>query len=168
MLARIVRAGCAAGLFLTTVLSASSAPRPFTLTVQRNMTCEDGSTMGRLLVDGKEIARTLELPWRNDEENISRVQADTYRATIRQDGDHLGWRIELLNVPKHTHVELHVGNTADNTNGCILVGTTLGTKQCSVDNSKAALTRIQQAMQAASSNGVSSQPIDITVEVRDH
>ena len=42
----------------------------FNITIQRNMTCVDNSTMGRLLVNGKEIGRTLELPWRNNQSNI--------------------------------------------------------------------------------------------------
>lgn len=151
----------------------ASAAR-FTLKVQRLMTCNDGATGGALSVNGKEIGRTLELPWANDAQGLSRVQSGTYAAAIRSDGTK-GWRIELKNVPNHDKIQLHIGNYTSQTEGCILVGTDVteatdpgtGKKTCMVTNSAAALQEIRDEMQAASDNGVSSQELAITVVIAD-
>ncbi len=145
----------------------SAAPRTFTLTVQRNMTCKDGSTNGRLLVGGNEIARTLEpaLPG-------NRIPAGSYQGVIRTDGD-LGWRVELKDVKGWEAVQIHKGNYPSNTKGCILVGTGItgatdpktGQETCMVTNSADALAKIQAAMQKASDSGVSSQGLAITITV---
>ncbi len=131
-------------------------------------------TIGRVLVDGHEIGRTSELPWRHDTERLSRIQAGSYHGTIRQEGA-LGWRILLSDVPKHSGVELHMGNFARNTHGCILVGRDVqtirdpktGGNACAVVSSAAAISNIQAAMQKASDNGISSQDLAITVTVKD-
>jgi hypothetical protein len=36
---------------------------------------------------------------------------------------------ELMGVPKHTGVLFHIGNTNDDSEGCILLGTYLGTEE---------------------------------------
>lgn len=144
---------------------ASFAAKPFVIHIDRNQTCNAGEVGGSLRVgDGPEIARTLELPWRDDKENQSHIQPGTYKAFIRADGDR-GWRIELKGVPNHTNVQLHVGNYAKDTKGCVLVGKSLvphdGT--CALKDPKPAFADIQAAMAKASDNGVSSQGIEITV-----
>jgi len=61
-------------------LSASATASSFTLNIQRNMTCDDNSTIGRLLVNGVEIGRTLELPWKENRKDISRIPAGITQA----------------------------------------------------------------------------------------
>ncbi|MBK8594362.1 MAG: hypothetical protein IPP07_07890 [Holophagales bacterium] len=169
---RLVLAPALAIVFLSSAVPAWSAT--FTLQVRRLMTCNDGATGGALSVNGKEIGRTLELPWTNDAQGLSRVQSGRYAAAIRSDGTK-GWRIELKNVPNHERIQLHIGNYTSQTEGCILVGSDVkaatdpgtGKKTCMVTNSAAALQKIRDEMQAASGNGVSSQDLAITVVIAD-
>lgn len=147
--------------------STAIGAKPFVIHIDRNQTCNNGEVAGSLRIDnGTEIARTLELPWRNDEKHISHVQPGTYSAFIRADGK-LGWRIELQNVKNHENVQLHVGNYAKDTEGCVLVAKSLvahnGTCALEGGTSKKAFADIQSAMAAASDNGVSSERLQITV-----
>jgi hypothetical protein len=144
----------------------SHAARPFTMTVERNSTCNNGEVTGRLLVNDAEIARTLELPWRENANSISQIPAGTYRAFIRTDGP-LRWRVELKDVKDRSNVQLHIGNYPRQTQGCILLGTSITSAggTCATENSGRALAEIRDAMQKASDNGVSSQQLDITVIV---
>jgi hypothetical protein len=153
-------------LFLVSALP-SYAARPFTMTVERNATCNNGEVTGRLLVAGSEVAKTLELPWRNNEEDISQIPPGSYPAYIRSDGL-LGWRVELRDVPDRDNVQLHIGNYSRQTKGCILLGTRIAISggTCATESSGAALEVVREAMQKASADGVSSQQLAITVVVR--
>jgi hypothetical protein len=150
-----------------------NAQRSFRLTINRSMTCDDGATGGALYLNGSEVARTLELPWGNNERNASQVPSGTYDAFVRADGSK-GWRIELRGVRGRSNVQLHIGNYPSEIEGCILVGTDVaeatdpgtGKRTCSVRNSGTALRRIRGEMDSASSDGMSSQPLHIEVEVR--
>ena len=145
-----------------------SVAKPFVLTIERNMTCGDESVNGRLLVDGGEIARTLEPgPAGN------RIPTGSHPATIRTDGP-LGWRVELGDVPGWKNAQIHLGNYPSNSQGCVLVGTGVRTASdpktgkltCAVLGADAALKRIQGALQKTSAGVVSSQQMDITVVVK--
>jgi hypothetical protein len=163
-----------AAVLISLALSAPATAKGFSLEIQRNMTCNDGSTIGRILVDGKEIGRTLELPWNDNHNETSRVPAGSYPATIREDGK-LGWRVLLKDTDPRKNVELHVGNFQRQTHGCVLVGTNVttmldpktNTQVCGVSGSATELSLIQSAMQAASDSGVSSKDLDITVVIHD-
>jgi hypothetical protein len=74
---------------------------------------------------GQLFCRTLELPFRSDQNKISAIKSGVYSAKVRTDGP-LGWRIEFLNTQPRTVVEMHVGNRPKDTEGCILLGKTLG------------------------------------------
>jgi hypothetical protein len=64
---------------------------------------------------------TLELPWRDNETNISCIPAGEYNYAFRSSARN-GWVLELKNVPDRTNVQMHSGNFMRNTKGCILVG----------------------------------------------
>lgn len=154
---------------LLLVLPAAALPaKPFEIVIQRNISCNKGEAAGSLSVDGQEVVRTLELPWKNNEENISRVPAGKYKARIRADGA-LGWRIELDNVPDRKNVQLHVGNYPRDSTGCVLIGTKVSAANntCSIEGSKTGLDALKTAMDKASSTGVSSQPLEISVTIKD-
>ncbi len=108
------------------------------------------STLGKLVI-GDQILYTLELPDRNNASTgnyltAGRILAGTYQAHIRTDGD-LGWRLELENVPYRTNIQIHVGNSATDTTGCILVGT--GRDVDWVSNSKDAMQLLQKEVTKA-------------------
>lgn len=87
-----------------------------------------GYTIGTLLVDGVYECDTLEPQWRdyaNGEEKVkgkSAIPAGRYKIHMRSDGRH-GFTVPQLNdVPMFSGIQIHPGNTADDTAGCILVG----------------------------------------------
>ena len=85
------------------------------------------------------IGSTLELPWRNNQNDISRIPAGEYRAKKREDGN-LGWRIELDSIPSREFVQIHIGNFPENTVGCILLGKGRSpTNGCAITGSASAM-----------------------------
>ena len=62
---------------------------------------------------------------------LSSAPAGTYKATLRYDHTDQ-WRIELQGVPGHENVQIHTGNTPDDTKGCILIGKQLGPDLCTI------------------------------------
>jgi hypothetical protein len=69
-----------------------------------------------------EVFYTLELPWKENRRNISRIPAGEYEAIKYYSPKHKRIVILLLDVPERTSIEIHPGNTIKDTTGCILVG----------------------------------------------
>lgn len=71
---------------------------------------------------------TLELPWKNNQNNISCIPEGRYQCV-----PHYGsnpWDAEcwmLIGVPGRSGILIHIGNIAANSKGCILIGLTSGT-----------------------------------------
>jgi hypothetical protein len=102
------------------------------LLLQRFPSLED-STLGGVSIDGRFCAFTLEDERRDVKvKGETRIPAGTYTIKLRTEGkvnekyagkfpEHRGvlW---LQNVPGFEWVYIHIGNTDDHTEGCILVG----------------------------------------------
>ena len=81
------------------------------------------STIGDLRVNGKAFCATLEPPMKLESApNPKAIPAGTYEVIWRWSNRHKRWLPGLVDVPGHTDIEMHVGNTAADTDGCILVG----------------------------------------------
>lgn len=80
------------------------------------------STLGVLRVDGVLFCVTLENPWANNQRNISCIPCGQYLAK-RVQSPTFGNTFEASGVPGRSAILFHVGNTADDTRGCILPGT---------------------------------------------
>jgi len=68
---------------------------------------------------------TLELPFKDNQRNISCIPAGEYMVEKRQSvkyGDHF----HILDVPDRSYILIHCGNFYTDIRGCILVGTELG------------------------------------------
>ena len=150
-------------------VTAVMAKPTFTITIDRNMTCKDNSTIGRLLINQKEMGRTLELPWRNNETNISRIPQGEYNAWIRKKGNRK-WRIQLDDVPYRKDVQIHIGKYQRNTEGCILVGKEViaNGNKCSIADTNSVMDLIFEEMKkfAASDDLNMTQEVNIRVVVK--
>ena len=70
------------------------------------------------LPDGSEH-HTIELPWRDNQVNVSCIPEGEYFFERDEYGKHQWFKI--LDVPNRTHIEMHVGTKPSHSNGCILM-----------------------------------------------
>lgn len=75
-------------------------------------------TYGALFNDVTPICLTFELPYKDNEHDISCVLQGTY--PIIPNTSDKPWR--LCNVPNRTAIDMHAGNTIADSLGCILLG----------------------------------------------
>ncbi|RWC96037.1 MAG: hypothetical protein EOS73_33895, partial [Mesorhizobium sp.] len=100
---------------------ASSPFVPFRLEIRRNRRfadlvdlddCLTGQMflLGTSAVDpGVYLCDTLELPYRNDQNDISAINPGSFSGRVRTDGAR-GWRIELDYPAKRLYIQIHSGN----------------------------------------------------------
>lgn len=115
----------------------------FELAVERKLS-SNNCTMGYLVANGEVICYTLELPWKDNLNNISCIPVGSYKGILRYDKKD-GWRIQLENVPNRTGVQIHMGNYTTQIEGCILVGTDAKIENCTVLNSLTAYAKLKEA-----------------------
>lgn len=85
----------------------------------------DKRTLGTLC-DGEEvIGVTLELPWKDNQSEISRIPDGTYEVIPYSS---VKWpeTFHILDVPGREAILMHWGSFVRNTKGCILVGKRIG------------------------------------------
>ena len=103
-------------------------------------THSDTSTIGKLYLNGEMMCDTLENPWLDNQRNISCIPAGQYNVRLRlaresATRDYL--HLLVQEVPNRSYILFHIGNTAKDTQGCILVG--LKRQQDFVSNSRLAM-----------------------------
>ena len=103
-------------------------------------TFTDISTIGNLYLDGEWLCDTLELPYLDNQRNISCIPTGQYEVRLRlpresatRDYIHL----LVKDVKDRDYILFHIGNSAKYTRGCVLVG--IGTEQDFVKNSRLAM-----------------------------
>jgi len=100
----------------------------------------DESTIGELFLNGERFCDTLELPYRDNLRNISCIPAGQYKVRMRYPRESASRNyLHLLvkDVPNRDFILFHRGNSAKDTQGCILVGQ--GSQQNIVHNSTLAM-----------------------------
>lgn len=80
---------------------------------------------GVVLVDGQLLCCTLERPYINNERNVSAIPEGIYKA-VAVHSPKFGRVYEITDVPGRTNILIHAGNTADDTEGCIILGKEFG------------------------------------------
>lgn len=65
------------------------------------------------------------------------------------------WHLELQNVPNFDYVYIHIGNTDDDTDGCILVAEGANSRSMTVQSSTPAFEKLYKQVQAALERGES-------------
>lgn len=78
-------------------------------------------TLGFLCLKGKELCKTLELPWKKNQRNSSCIPSGTYRVKKRYSAKYKH-HYHILNVPNRSYILIHHGNFYTDIRGCILVG----------------------------------------------
>ncbi|MGH9967986.1 MAG: DUF5675 family protein [Pyrinomonadaceae bacterium] len=81
------------------------------------------STVGELYLDGRFECYTLELPIRDGKPGTA-IPAGTYELRLDPSPRFLMDMPELFGIPGRSTILIHWGNTAADTEGCILVGQT--------------------------------------------
>lgn len=138
------------------------------LRLARMVDAPDSHTFGRL-EDGehKRICYTLEEPWRDanhdgfGDTGVSRIPAGRYPFRVAlspKRGYDVLW---IDNVPGRQFVQIHRGNTVDDTEGCVLVGTSFGalSGKAAVLDSKAAFTALMHALNGATSGFITVEDV---------
>lgn len=85
------------------------------------------ATLGALIL-GRRVLYTLELPWRANAERVSCIPDGVYRVRpgVHHPGSPSAYPVpEIVDVPGRKEIEIHRGNFATDTLGCILVGARL-------------------------------------------
>lgn len=86
---------------------------------------QDMGTNGELLLKGKRICYTIELPWKNNARRVSCIPEGKYQLVKRYTA-RFGWHLLLVNVPQRDWILLHAANDAlKEIKGCIAPVTTL-------------------------------------------
>lgn len=144
--------------------SAALAQNEFDVTIVRT-SYNSGSITGELFVNGKFVAHTLELPWRNNESYVSSIPAGKYKAHLRYDKKDQ-WRVQLDGVPGgRTGVQIHIGNYPSQIEGCVLVGDEVYNDNNKVEKSASAYNRLKAEFYG-SENPVSTPDKEITVTIK--
>lgn len=127
--------------------------------------CGDVATHGRMYINGIFECFTLEDVDRRLEEGGEKIHGETAiplgtYAVILDESKRFG-RImpHVLNVPQFSGIRIHSGNTAQDTEGCLLLGTVRG--KDSVLNSRVAYQGFFEKLKEALDNGES---VSITYE----
>lgn len=115
--------------------------------IKRHASTEQG-TLGELLIDGVFFCYTMELPWKDNESDVSCIPDGKYQVTWRFSESHGRNLYHVEGVSGRSGVEIHPGNTDHDSLGCILLGDKLGELygQEAVLNSVIAVTMFEHKM----------------------
>jgi len=108
----------------------------------------DKCTIGEMAIDGKFEAYTLEDVERKEKVfGKTAIPTGVYELTMTMSNRFKKMMPLLLNVPNYSGVRIHSGNTANDTEGCILLGQSRGV-DC-ILSSKAAIEKFYPKLEAA-------------------
>jgi hypothetical protein len=78
-------------------------------------------TLGTMIGQGWTLD-TLELPWKNNQHDISCIPTGRYALAFTWSQHHGKSMWHICGVPGREAIEIHVGNTVKDSLGCVLVG----------------------------------------------
>jgi hypothetical protein len=123
----------------------------------------NGCTIGTMGVNNSSLAASLELPWNDNQQNMSRIPAGTYSTILRYDHAD-AWRLELTGVPGHDHIQIHMGNWPSDSTGCILIGK-VWNGGCKIEKSKEAYDALKLAFYGtATPNSTPDKTVTVTIQ----
>jgi hypothetical protein len=92
--------------------------------------------------------QTLELPWENNVKDKSCIPAGTYLCELRFSPVHNMKLFWITGVKDREDVEIHWGNFARDTKGCVLLG--MSRENNAIDNSHTAFNQFMESLQTVS------------------
>lgn len=122
----------------------------------------DYATFGIILINNQVTNfKTLELPWEENQKNISCISTGRYKL-INVLSPKFSYCYEFVNVHKRTDILIHNGNLPEHTQGCVLIGNKFGEikGKRAVLNSTNSLAEFNSILNAVGFNE------DIIIEVR--
>jgi len=130
---------------------------PIVAEIKRIEETQDG-IIGVLLTDGRLRCYTLEKRYLLNAPNVSSIPPGSYICN-RITSPHHGKTFEISDVPGRSHILFHIGNTDNDTEGCILLGRRVGyiNKKRGILESKLAFYDVMTLL-----HGVTSFPLTIT------
>lgn len=109
-------------------------------------------TYGKLYVDDVLVCESLELPDHGNAHNISCIPVGEFEGVFKYSPKH-DRNLWHIMVPGRDDIEIHIGNSVIDTDGCVLCGTTRGRLLCidgvtrdAVLGSHGAFDRFEQAL----------------------
>jgi len=103
-------------------------------------------TFGVWTNDDKPLFVTLELPWEDNQKDISCVPAGTYHVVKVYSEHFKRYVYKLMNVPNRDNVEIHIGNTVKDILGCIVLGMNYSMTEYGIVNSTIAFNSFMSIM----------------------
>lgn len=137
---------------------------------------DDDATVSNISVDGAVVCFGLEDEYREEKlAKETRIPAGEYTVGVRTEGRFHGnysrkfpdmhrGMLHILDVPGFTYILIHIGNTDENTDGCLLVGLSAGLNdgELRVNSSKLAYEKLYPMVIDAALDG------DLTIEFIDN
>jgi hypothetical protein len=104
----------------------------------------DEITLGTIVFPDQ-IFQTLELPWKENQHQISCIPEGEYPCIFEHNHPKFGDIYRILNVPNRDGILIHCGNIVQDTHGCVLLGLKRDyfpeKNVCSIYNSRSAKER---------------------------
>lgn len=120
-------------------------------------------TLGEMLIDGEHECFTLEDVVRPEGEKVygkTAIPNGIYKVDVTYSPHFQRQLPLLLDVPNFEGIRIHPGNTAANTEGCILVGMATTSDESAITSSQVAFNKLLPKIVAAHSRGE-----DVTIEI---
>lgn len=97
-----------------------------TMLVLKRIASNSEATLGVLLKDNLPLCLTLENPWLENKVRVSCIPGATQYVCTKVDSPKFGKTWQVNKVRGRTHILFHKGNTAEDTLGCIVLGSYYG------------------------------------------
>lgn len=130
----------------------STSPEPLKMEVQLLRTYHPNGVNGVLMVNGTELCKTVELPWRNNRPRISCIPEGQYPLR-RRHSPRFKEHFEVMDVKDRKYILFHPGNDAGRElRGCI-APVLQHTGEGKGSSSRAALERMKDRLYPLMDNG---------------
>ena len=148
--------------------------------VQRTKSNQN-DTLGEMFIKDSYVCLTLEDEYREVKvKGETRIPCGIYKIKLRTEGGHhqryldrygSDWHkgmIEICDVPNFKYILIHIGNTEDDTDGCVLTGTSSvwdnKTKRTTITESRVAYEKVYPLLRDCI---LENPDVDVFIEIKD-